>query len=264
MPFSEDFDDVYQLGIKGACESSGAYCQRVDEQMFDGTILDRIYNQIAKADVIVADLTGRNPNVFYEVGYAHALGKRVILLVQEVEDIPFDLKQHAAVIYKKGKIAQLQEKLKHSVVWAIDHPHETLSRPEFGLEVFVRGEKLVPGIEIQAKLESFPQGSVVQVRFAVHNPSVRSLNGQIELIVGSSDLPLNDGWPTVSGPDGRYLHVMRSDDVILPHGWRNFDLAFRSWAGARIQPGLFDVSLQILTVAGFDEIPFTLVIESDR
>ena len=73
MPFAEQFDDVYQLGIKAACEEAGAYCERVDEQIFEEIILSRVYNQITKADLIVAEMTGRNPNVFYEVGYALAL-----------------------------------------------------------------------------------------------------------------------------------------------------------------------------------------------
>ena len=85
MPFDEKFDEVYKLGIKPACEDAGAYAERVDEQIFKESILERIYNQIAKADIFVADMTGRNENVFYEVGYAHALGKHVILLTQVVK-----------------------------------------------------------------------------------------------------------------------------------------------------------------------------------
>ena len=42
MPFSEDFDDIYKLGIKAACENAGAYAERVDEQIFEESILDRI------------------------------------------------------------------------------------------------------------------------------------------------------------------------------------------------------------------------------
>lgn len=72
MPFAQEFDDIYKFGIKGAAQEVGAYAERVDEQMFVEGILERIFNQISKADVIVADMTGRNPNVFYEVGYAHA------------------------------------------------------------------------------------------------------------------------------------------------------------------------------------------------
>src|SRR5689334_19638765 len=95
MPFSSDFNDVYQLGIKEACREAGAYCERVDEQIHDGSILQRIYNQIAKADVVVADMTNRNPNVFYEVGYSHALNKKTILLTKNSDDIPFDLKDYS-------------------------------------------------------------------------------------------------------------------------------------------------------------------------
>jgi nucleoside 2-deoxyribosyltransferase len=87
MPFDETFSDVYKIGIRESCEAAGAYCERVDEQIFNERILDRIYNQIAKADLVIADMTGRNPNVFYEVGYAHALGKTTILLTSKTEDI---------------------------------------------------------------------------------------------------------------------------------------------------------------------------------
>src|SRR5437868_2856381 len=83
MPFAEEFNDIYKFGIKGAAEDTGAYAERVDEQIFTEGFLPRIYNQISKADVIVADMTNRNPNVFYEVGYAHALGKIVFITNQE-------------------------------------------------------------------------------------------------------------------------------------------------------------------------------------
>jgi hypothetical protein len=83
MPFQADFDDIYHVGIKSACSSVGAYCERVDEQIFLENILERVYNQISKADIVVSEMTGRNPNVFYETGYAHALNKRVILLTQK-------------------------------------------------------------------------------------------------------------------------------------------------------------------------------------
>ena len=88
MPFADKFDDIYTFGIKGAADDVGAYAERLDEQIFTEGMLDRIFNQISKADVIVADMTDRNPNVFYEVGYAHALGKIVLLLTQNSDDIP--------------------------------------------------------------------------------------------------------------------------------------------------------------------------------
>src|ERR687884_692284 len=110
MPFSKEFDDIYQLGIKAACQEAGAYCMRVDEQIFQENILERLYTQINKADLIVADMSGRNPNVFYEVGYAHALGKKVILVTDNSEDIPFDLKHYPHIVYG-GRIIDLKREL---------------------------------------------------------------------------------------------------------------------------------------------------------
>ena len=93
----------------------------MDEQIFVESMLDRIYNQIAKADIVIADMTGRNANVFYEVGYAHALGKRTILLTQNSNDIPFDLKHFPHIIYG-NKLSVLREELTKRVSWHIANP----------------------------------------------------------------------------------------------------------------------------------------------
>lgn len=118
MPFDPTFDDIYKFGIKGAAQEIDAYAERVDEQIFADGMLDRIFNQISKADVIVADMSGRNPNVFYEVGYAHALGKIVLLLTQNANDIPFDLEHRQHTIYG-GSIERLRKELVERLKWAI-------------------------------------------------------------------------------------------------------------------------------------------------
>ena len=123
MPFDTKFDDIYELGIKAACSDAGAYCERVDEQIFEESILNRIYNQISKADLLIADMTGRNHNVFYEVGYAHALGKRVFLLTQSSDDIPFDLKHYPHIVYG-GQISELKSELTKRIRWAIENPED--------------------------------------------------------------------------------------------------------------------------------------------
>lgn len=143
MPFSKEFDDIYQLGIKQSAVNAGAYAERVDEQIFTDNILQRIYNQIDKADIIVADMTGRSANVFYEVGYAHALGKDVILLTQDSDDIPFDLKHYPHIIYENSigekLIPQLTEKLK----WAIhDRKSENKRININNLDLYIYGEKI--------------------------------------------------------------------------------------------------------------------------
>jgi hypothetical protein len=99
MPFETSFDDIYSVGIKPAAEAAGYVAQRVDEQIFTETILSRIYRQIETADIIIADMSGRNANVFYEVGYAHAKNKLCTLLTQKADDIPFDLRHHRHLVY---------------------------------------------------------------------------------------------------------------------------------------------------------------------
>lgn len=116
MPFSADFDDVYRLAIKAAADELGIVAERVDEQRFSETMLERIYRQIDSADMIIADMTGRNPNVFYEVGYAHAKDKLCTLITQSADDIPFDLKHHRHLVYGNS-VANLKSGLLEELSW---------------------------------------------------------------------------------------------------------------------------------------------------
>jgi hypothetical protein len=141
MPFDSSFNDIYEFGIKGACEDAGLYCERVDEQIFVGSMLERIYNQIARADLLVADMTGKNPNVFYEVGYAHALGKNVVLLTSVAQDIPFDLKHFPHIVYGseiKTLRTLLAKRLQHL---ASEKP--TRSDTQIGLDLFLMDARLI-------------------------------------------------------------------------------------------------------------------------
>lgn len=183
MPFSDDFNDVYQLGIKAACEEAETYCERVDEQIFEERILDRIYNQISKADLVVADMTGRNPNVFYEVGYAHALGKSVILLTSQADDIPFDLKHFSHIVYKQS-ISGLKKELRKKVKWFVDNPVTNKRSVSQSLRVFVSNQELLDGREIRTKNNSSnPDRSVtIYLEFNLKNETesvLQSLDFQL-------------------------------------------------------------------------------------
>src|SRR6266511_4795805 len=163
MPFASEFDDIYKLGIKAACQEAGAYCERVDEQIFRENILERVYNQVGKADIVVSDMTGRNPNVFYETGYAHALGKHVILLTQTADDIPFDLKHYPHIIYE-GKITRLKEELQRRVRWAIENPKARLAQADSYLKFYLSGKELTDKVEITFKIGDDISGTR-QLRF---------------------------------------------------------------------------------------------------
>ncbi len=114
MPFASSFRDIYQLGIKEVAVELKCRCERVDDLEHNDQILEKIYQEIRSAHLIVADMTGRNPNVFYEVGFAHALQKEVILITQMKEDIPFDLSGHNHIIYE-GTISVLRTHLKKRI-----------------------------------------------------------------------------------------------------------------------------------------------------
>lgn len=119
MPFSEEFNDIYFLGIKPAIENCGLACERVDEQHFTDTILNKIFENIRKARFIVAEMTTKNPNVYYEVGYAHGINKPVIFLTQYLHDIPFDLKDRPHINYE-GNIVALKQRLTEKFQSLID------------------------------------------------------------------------------------------------------------------------------------------------
>jgi hypothetical protein len=123
MPFDPAWHDLYEFGIKGACEDAGATCARADEQIFFESILQRLYGEIEGADLIIAEMTGRNANVFYETGYAHGIGKPVILLTTTTDDIPFDLLHYPHVVHG-GRISTLRPALAERVRWCIANPEE--------------------------------------------------------------------------------------------------------------------------------------------
>lgn len=99
MPFGGDFDDLYADHIKAAVEAAGLRPLRADEIFTPTPIMGDIWRSICRARLVIADLTGRNPNVFYEVGLAHAIGKEVILLTQSMNDVPFDLRGIRSIVY---------------------------------------------------------------------------------------------------------------------------------------------------------------------
>lgn len=99
MPFAPELDDVYHLGIREVVAKLGGSCERADELQYVGGIIEKVYDSIRSADIIVAELTTPNPNVYYEVGFAHALGVPVILLTRNIGATPFDLRSYNHVVY---------------------------------------------------------------------------------------------------------------------------------------------------------------------
>ena len=111
MPFMEEFEDIYQFGIYSAVRRCGYVCEKVDESVFAGSIVDRITDGIRNAAFVVADLTLERPNVYLEVGYAWGLNLPVILVAKEGQRLHFDLSHHKCIFYRTiGKLSESLEK----------------------------------------------------------------------------------------------------------------------------------------------------------
>ena len=99
MPFAEGFNEVYNLFIADTLSRAGYEVIRADDIRAQQNILKDIVLGIAQSNLIVADLTDSNPNVYYELGIAHALQRPVILLTQQLSELPFDLQSYRVITY---------------------------------------------------------------------------------------------------------------------------------------------------------------------
>ncbi len=111
-PFAVEEQPTYQ-SIKNVCERVGFVCMRGDEEYVVGELLRHIVRLIATARIVIANVGSRNPNVFYELGIAQALGKQTILVSQMLDDVPFDLQSQQIVLFRDTE--QLEARLAESL-----------------------------------------------------------------------------------------------------------------------------------------------------
>lgn len=112
-PFHPDFQKSYDTILEIA-QRSGLKCLRGDEEFARGDILSHILRLIVKARVVVANLEGRNPNVFYELGIAQAIDKPVILIAKVLEEVPFDVQANRVLVYKNQ--SELRDKIRSELL----------------------------------------------------------------------------------------------------------------------------------------------------
>lgn len=100
MPFGGWFDRYYQDIYVPAIKEAGLEPVRADELFSTGSVVEQIWEQISKAKVLLADLTDKNANVFYELGLAHAAIKPVVFTASRIDDVPFDLRHLRVIVYE--------------------------------------------------------------------------------------------------------------------------------------------------------------------
>ncbi len=262
MPFSPAFDDIYHLGIKPACDKADAYAERVDEQVFQGSILQRIYNQIAKADLVVADMSGRNPNVFYETGYAHALGKPVIHLSQSTDDIPFDLRAFPHIIYNR-RLIDLIPALERWVRGSLACPRD--STPQC-IRVFIDGSDLAKSSTVPVAVTAHTTG--LSLKIDLHNDishAVRGVSCQLGLIapitfVGATFDTQHSITPFRLDND-QHLFLYEPRIEMLPAGWRRVAVHLQTQNRPLDGGERFDMSVRLFTSLGYADFGFTVPVE---
>lgn len=254
MPFDASFNDIYEFGIKGACADVGLYCERVDEQVFLGSMLERIYSQISRADLLVADMTGKNPNVFYEVGYAHALGKNVVLLTSVAQDIPFDLKHFPHIVYGteiKTLRASLGRNLKHL---ASEEP--TRNDTQIGLDLFLKSARLADGNVTVEHKENLLPGTELTL---ANNSTLTYAPGEFRIAV-IAPAPFNfsrmEGVQVTTLPDGSYMHMLPEFDTLFPGAFTKLKFYLDSREEEE-EPAEFSVNLRIFSSAGLRDFPLS-------
>ena len=97
-PFAPEFEPVFEA-IRGACNDAGMKALRAKDIWLHSAVIQDVFSLIFRSAIVVCDFTGKNPNVFYEAGIAHTLGKHVVPITQADADIPFDLRHHRYLSY---------------------------------------------------------------------------------------------------------------------------------------------------------------------
>jgi hypothetical protein len=124
MPFKKEMDDVFYYGIQMPLHAAGLLCERVDQDIFSGGIMEYVKSRIETAAVVVAELTGGNPNVYLEVGYAWGKGRPIILIARDEKELHFDVRGQRCLVYERIKDLEeiLAKELKGMILKGIVKP----------------------------------------------------------------------------------------------------------------------------------------------
>lgn len=158
-PFHPTHKKQFEV-IASVCSSLGLKAMRGDEEFVSGDVFPHILRLIARARIVVANVDGRNPNVFYELGIAHAMGKPTILVAPTPDDVPFDIRTKRLVLFES--FDELREKLRDELARVVVSTEQQGS-PR--VEVSTRVSGLLPEARLLLKEASRdPQGVIIHVR----------------------------------------------------------------------------------------------------
>ena len=220
MPFGEPFDELYHEVIRPTVEAMEMRCLRADEVFSVGPIMQDILQGIARAGVIIADVTGRNPNVFYELGIAHTVKDRVIIVSQSMDDVPFDLKHIRMLIYETSLrgIRRFSSRLKATLEAVLKQPSSSLSEGSSGsrqsqLNLFPESNQVSVGEEVVQLTED--EFALVSYLFSAGGP-VRA--SSVEMTVLGKEWYDTDKMASLLSKVHKKLVRLPSHPVIVEEG----------------------------------------------
>ena len=153
MPFGGWFDKYYIDIYIPAIESAGFEAKRADDLYRPGNIVNDIWTYTKEATVLLADLTNKNPNVFYELGLAHAITKPAVLITASMDDVPFDLRSLRVIDYDKNSPNWgdlLQERITKALLETLKNPKDAIPPTFFDVD---KAEKIKVSAESKELLE---------------------------------------------------------------------------------------------------------------
>lgn len=215
MPFKRPFDTYYTTLLSPAIKEAGYVPLRADEIYGTRPVIEDIFREITESSALVADVTGKNPNVNYELGVAHALRRPVVIMSQRHEDIPFDYKHIRTIIYHTADV-DWQETLRSKIVLTLKN-----------IETKANGV-------LDPDLEFFPDALEL----------ARSLSNakQVKLLLAGGDCFYRRLYEALHIP-GLYLSNRRPDIQILLR--RSSEAATRSSTQLMRLEEIFDMRINI-------------------
>ena len=213
-------------------------------------------------------MTGRNPNVFYETGYAHALNKKVILLTQKISDIPFDLTHYPHIIYD-GKIIKLKEELKKRVDWLIKNPSKKELPNEFVIDLYINGTKLQTENKLEQSIK-YPYFSAtghyaktaLSLKIDVCNTSnfIYDSHLKIGIIIGYdfSRNSFKDIKKVIKVSETEFLHLSSKYSNIYPLAWESFEVTLLSDTNQDFTDEEITFTVRLFSEIGIKDYPVTI------
>lgn len=131
LPFREPFTTIYEDCIKPPLEHAGFKVMKADDIFAPGNyVIENIWRLINRSALLLADVTGKNPNVFYELGIAHTVGRDVILITQNKDDVPFDI-QNLRYFHYAADSEQNKQKLRNELETVVKDIKPRAGNPGF-------------------------------------------------------------------------------------------------------------------------------------